>query len=106
MAATTYTLNGLTYVGEPPSPYPSTAITKAAFRNRFSFAEKVAIKEAEATSAMLRVIADDQAQATYVDLLDPAVAAGLDLLVALTLIAPERKGEILDAPITDFERPL
>ena len=101
-----YQLNGLTYVGTPPSAYPETAITRAAFRNRFTFMERVAIKTAESSTPMLQVLADDQAQATYVDLSDLNAAAGLDLLVAFGLLTPERKNEILTAPITDLERPL
>lgn len=106
MAATNYTLRGLTYVGEPPSPYPATAITKVAWRNRFTFAERSVIKAAEATSIPLQVIADDVAQAIYIDLADPACAAGLDLLVTLTLITPARKAQILQTPIAASEKPL
>lgn len=101
-----YILNGLTYVGEPPSLYPETAMTRGGFRNRFTFAEKVAIKAAEAGDPMLQVLADDQAQATFIDLNDPDTAAGVDLLIYKGLIAPERKSEILALPVLDFERPL
>lgn len=101
-----YQLNGLTYVGDVPSPYPDSAMTRGGFRNRFTFAEKVAIKAAEATDPMLQVLADDQSQATFIDLSDPAVAAGLDLLIYKGLITPERKADILTAPIADTERSL
>lgn len=101
-----YQLNGLNYVGTPPSAYPDTAVTKAAFRNRFTFSERVGIKTAEASAPMLQVLADDQAQATYIDLSDPNAAAGLDLLIAFGLLTSERKTEILTAPIDEAERPL
>lgn len=101
-----YQLNGLTYVGTPPSIYPETAITRAAFRNRFTFTERVAIKTAEATTPMLQVLADDQAQATYIDLADPNAAAGLDLLIAFGLLTPERKLEMLNAPVLTSEKPI
>lgn len=96
----------LNYVGTQPSIYPQTAITKGAFRNRFTFAEKVAIKAAEATDPMLQVLADDQANAAYIDLLDPNTAAGLALLCAKGLLTVERKATILTAPISEIERPL
>jgi len=101
-----YQRNGLTYVGDPPSPYPETAMTRGGFRNRFTFAEKVAIKAAEATDPMLQVLADDQAQATFIDLTDPDTAAGLDLLIYKGLLTAERKAEILTAPVTEFEKPI
>ena len=98
--------NGLTYVGSAPSPYPATAITRSAFRNRFTFAERVAIKTAEASTPMLQVLADDQSQATYVDLADPNASAGLDLLIAFGLLTSERKAEVLTEPIFDIEKPV
>lgn len=96
----------LKYVGTQPSPYPASAMTRGGFRNRLTFAEKVAIKAAEATDPMLQVLADDQSQATFIDLSDPSVTAGLDLLIYKGLITAERKDEILSAPVTDQERPL
>jgi hypothetical protein len=101
-----YQRNGLTYVGDAPSPYPETAMTRGGFRNRFTFSEKVAIKAAEASDPMLQVLADDQAQATFIDLADPDTAAGLDLLIYKGLLAPERKAQILALPVTEFEKPL
>lgn len=106
MSVTNYERGGLTYVGELPSLYPTTAVTKTAFRNRFTFAERVAIKTAETGSAMLQVLSEDQANATFIDLADPATAQGLDLLISFTLILPARKAEILSNEILEAERPL
>ena len=101
-----YLKDGLNYVGAIPSQYPTTAITKTAFRNRFTFAERVAIKTAQSSDVMLQVLADDQANATYIDLSRADTSAGLDLLFSKGLIASDRKSEILTVEISESERPL
>lgn len=112
-----YQLNGLTYVGAPPSLYTETSITRLAFRNRFTSAEKVALEIAQldnpaaamparAQAAALRSSQADLAAATFVDLQRPDTRAGVQMLEAGGLLAAGRALEILDAPVQPDERPI
>ena len=96
--------------------HPDTRITKLAFRNRFTSAEKVAIEFAclddpaapmpqRLQSAALRANQADLAAATFVDLLRPDTRAGVQMLEAAGLLAEGRALEILDAQILPEERP-
>lgn len=109
--------NGLTYVGTPPSVYKDTSITRLAFRNRFTLAEKAAIELAalddpaapmpqRQQAAALRANQADLAAATFIDLARPDTRAGVMQLEALGLLAEGRALEILGAPIQPEERPL
>lgn len=109
--------NGLTYVGAPPSVYNDTSITRLAFRNRFTLAEKAAIELAaldnptapmpqRQQAAALRAYLADVAAATYIDLQRPDTRAGVQMLETAGLLANGRALEILDAPIQPEERPL
>ncbi len=109
--------NGLTYVGTPPSVYNDTSITRLAFRNRFTLAEKAAIELAaldnptapmpqRQQAAALRANQADLAAATFIDLARPDTRAGVQMLEAAGLLANGRALEILDAPIQPEERPL
>ena len=87
-------------------PVTDNRITKLAFRNRFTFAEKVALEDAAKTDTEVKVLLDDQASATYIDLSRADTAAGVDLLVSKGLLTQQRRDEILNAPINDEdERP-
>ncbi|WP_422846859.1 hypothetical protein ACOYR4_12865 [Acidovorax sp. M14] len=98
---------------EPTSPPPH--ITKLAFRNRFTRAEKVAIEMAaldnpaaplaqRQQAAALRADLKDQQDATYIDLARADLQAGVQALEAAGLLAAGRAEQILTAPITDIER--
>lgn len=103
-----------------PEPSAPTAVvvrhlTKLAFRNRFTRAEKVTLEMAaldnpaatiaqRQQSAALRADFKDQEGATFIDLARPDLRAGVQSLEALGLLARGRAAEILDAPITDIER--
>ena len=95
------------YVYATPTPTPpDMRVTKLAFRNRFTFDEKVAIEDAAKVDTQVKVLLDDQKSATYIDLGRADTAAGLDLLVAKGLLTQQRRDEILNAPINDEdERP-
>ena len=91
-------------------------ITRLAFRNRFTTAEKVALEIAgldnpaasmpeRAQAAALRANQADLAAATFVDLTRPDTRAGVQMLEAAGLLSPGRALEILDAPVTPLERP-
>ena len=90
-------------VGVPATPTPDSKITRLAFRNRFTFAEKVAIETAAKTDVEVKVLLDDQSAATFIDLSRSDTIGGLDLLASKTLITLARKDEILNNPITQEE---
>ena len=91
-------------------------ITRLAFRNRFTQAEKVALELASldnpATTmaqrqqaAAIRVYLADVAASAFVDLKRADTRAGVQSLEAAGLLAAGRALQILDAPIDDHERP-
>ena len=106
-------------VPEPETPLTQTSarITRLAFRNRFTQAEKVALELAaldnpSATmpqrqqAAALRAHLKDLDAASWVDLTRPETAAALQMLEASELIGEGRAAAILDVDsITDIERP-
>lgn len=96
--------------------HPDTRITKLAFRNRFTSAEKVAIEFAclddpaapmpqRLQSAALRANQADLAAAAFVDLSRPDTRTGAQMLETAGLLAEGRSLEILDAQILPEERP-
>ena len=91
-------------------------ITRLAFRNRFTQAEKVLLEIASLDnpaasmptrqqSAALRVYLADVAVATKVQLERADTRAGVLQLESLGLLAAGRALEILDAPVQPVERP-
>lgn len=97
-----------------PSP-AERRITKLAFRNRFTKAEKAGIEFAalddptapiaqRQQAAALRADLKDQEQATFIDLDDEDTRTGVLTLESVGLIAAGRAVEILDAPVQDRER--
>ena len=101
----------------PPAVPEPQRITRLAFRNRFTTAEKVALEiaaldnpaaamPARAQAAALRANQADLAAATFVDLARADTRAGVQMLEAAGLLAEGRALEILDAEITPEERPL
>ena len=107
-------------VPEPETPLTQTSarITRLAFRNRFTQAEKVALELAaldnpSATmaqrqqAAALRAHLKDLDAATFVDLNRPETVTAVQALEAGGLLASGRAATILDvASITETERPL
>ena len=91
-------------------------ITPLAFRRRFTSAERAAIEwaavdRAEAgtmermQAAQLRSTLKDQELASFIDLDDPDVAAGVQLLETVGLIADGRALQITDTPPRPDELP-
>jgi len=89
-------------------------ITKLAFRNRFSQAEKVAIEIASldvpsapmqqrAMAAALRANQADVQASKFIDLDRADTRAGVQQLEAVGLIAPGRAAAILDSPVQASE---
>ncbi|MCL1962467.1 MAG: hypothetical protein FWG56_12020 [Desulfovibrionaceae bacterium] len=101
----------------PQEPAPAARrITRLAFRNRFTAAEKVALELASLDdpaapmaqrqqAAMLRVNLDDIKTASWIDLDLTDTRAGVRQMQALGLLAQGRADEILDAPVRPEEMP-
>jgi hypothetical protein len=101
---------------EPPAPAPLPRhITKLAFRNRFTTAEKVMIDlasiddpaadmVARQQAAAVRVAQADAAAATYIDLDRADTRDGVTMLETAGILGAGRALEILDAEIFDIER--
>lgn len=96
---------------------PSRKITKLAFRNRFTAAEKVTMEIASLDNpaatmaqrqqaAALRVNLADTAAAVFIDLSRADTRAGVQMLEAAGLLAAGRALQILDAPVQPSEQPL
>lgn len=94
---------------------PDMRITRLAFRNRFTQAEKVALELAalddpaapmaqRQQAAALRATLSDTAAATLIDLIRADTRAGVQMLETAGLLAAGRALEILDAPVTPEER--
>jgi hypothetical protein len=97
-----------------PRETGSRLVTKLAFRNRFTQAEKVAIEiaalddpaaamDARQQAAALRANIKDQENAEFIDLDFAATREGVQSLEAAGLIAAGRASEILDAPVQPNE---
>ena len=100
----------------PISPPQNTKITKLAFRNRFTQAEKTAIEFASnddtsastpsrLQAAALRAYLKDIDSATFIDLTRQDLIDGVQALETMTLIAAGRANQILTTPIEPHEVP-
>lgn len=89
----------------PPAPDYGTKVTRLAFRNRFSGAEKVALYTAAASSVPIKIYLDDLAAATFVDLTRDDTATSLQVLVSAGLLTQARATTILSAPVQPEEVP-
>ena len=103
------------YDGEALSLAPDTRITRLAFRNRFSQAEKVMLELAglddpaapmpqRQQAAAIRVHLADVAASSWVDLGRADSRAGVQALETGGLLAAGRALAILDAPVETHER--
>lgn len=102
---------------QPPPPQDQHRhITPLAFRRRFTGAERAAIEWAAVDradagqqermqAAQLRSNLKDQELASFIDLDDPDVAAGVQLLETVGLIAAGRALQITDTPPRPDELP-
>ena len=101
--------------GDDPPPAPtSVKITKLAFRNRFTAAEKAGIEfagmdnpaatmPARLMAASLRANQADIAAAQHIDLMRPDTRGGVEALEYFGLIAVGRADVILDTPPSESE---
>lgn len=101
--------NGVSFE-EPPEVPPEpvelgSKITKLAMRNRFTFAEKVAIESAADSDTEVRVIMKDFDSASFIDLSRPDTIAALNLYESKGLLSSGRAVEILTNPVEVIEAP-
>lgn len=111
-------------LGNTPAPAdvvtvvnPPRKITKLAFRNRYTTAEKIAMEiaslddptaqmSARQAAAALRATLKDLDNSAYIDLERPETAAGVNFLVTLGILTQDRANHVLTDPVQDVERPL
>ena len=80
---------------EPPAPEPepSTILSSREYLTRFTNAEYAAVRSSD--SIDLHRAYDSLIAAQYIDLTDPAVSIGLDLMIGAGIIDADRKDELL-----------
>jgi hypothetical protein len=66
---------------------------------RFTMEEQIAIRQAQFSDMEVGLVYDDFNRAEFIDVLDPDVAAGIDLYIAKGLLEPSRR-EVLLRPGT------
>lgn len=76
-----------------PAPAGRTVLSAREFLDRFTNTEYAAVRAS--TDVNLQRAYDNLIAADFVDLTDPAVGQGLDLMVALGVIDASRKAELL-----------
>lgn len=93
------------YTPNPSLAIESLKITRLAFRNRFTLAEKATIYTVAATpqGVGLKIYLDDLASSAYVDLVRPDTIASVQQLASLGLIATERVAVILSTTVRSME---
>lgn len=85
----------------PPLPEPEdqaerrTTFSVREFRQRFSVGEQMSIRAASFTDMEVGLTYDEFLSAQFIDVTDPAVAAGVDLYISKGLLLPSRRDELL-----------
>lgn len=79
-----------------PEPQPKTQFSVLDFRDRFTIAEQIAIRQAQLTDMEVGLVYDAFISAQFIDVTDPRVAGGIDLYVSKGLLEPERKPTLLE----------
>ena len=77
----------------PAPPEPRTVLSSREYLSRFTMAEYAAVRTGPVA---VQYALDNLIGAQFVDLNDPDVSAGLDLMVAEGIITAERKTELLE----------
>ena len=78
---------------EPEPPQPRTILSSREYLTRFTNAEYAAVRSSD--SIDMQRAYDSLIAAQYVDLSDPAVSMGLDLMIGAGIIDADRKAELL-----------
>lgn len=87
--------NPVTRLFDPPPPPPN-ILTPSGFKQRFTQAERVAIRAAADSDTVIDDLLDILATAQDVDMADPNVTGGLDYMESQGLITATRKDEIIN----------
>ena len=85
-------------------PVPETKITRLAFKNRMTQAERIAVRAASDTDPVIFDFMDLVSDAQFIDLSRADTIAGLNYLESQGHLAAGRADEILTNPITEEER--
>lgn len=93
-------------VDQAPAAPTMSRVTRLAFRNRFTPAEKTALYTAAKTNVDIQIYLDDLAAATFIDLQRPDTRASVQALETAGLLAAGRAAAILDTPVHPDEVPL
>jgi len=96
-----WTFDGINLNG----PVTTMKITRLAFRNRFTMAEKATLYTAASTpqGIGLKVYLDDLAAASFVDLARPDTKASVNYLASIGILTSARAAEILNTMPTAIE---
>lgn len=81
--------------GPEQDPEPKTQFTSLEFLDRFTDDEQLTVVTATLQSAQVKLWYDKMLAASYVDINDPRTAVGIDTLIAVGLIAADRRDAIL-----------
>lgn len=92
-------------IPEMPPPPQDWRITRLAFLQRFTLAERMAVRAARATDAVVEDFMAMVDAATFIDLARQDTEDGVGYLVTKQHITAERAAAILTAPVQDIERP-
>lgn len=79
---------------EPPVE-PRRIFSVREFRQRFTMDEQMAIRAASLTDMAVGLVYDEFLAAQFIDVTDPAVAAGIDLYISKDLLVASRRDELL-----------
>lgn len=79
-----------------PPPQYKNVFSVLEFRERFTYDEQVAIKEATFSDAEVGVVYDNFLASQFIDLQDPRVFGGLTLYAHKGLLTPERVDELME----------
>lgn len=89
----------------PVAPVEDRRVTKLAFKNRMTQAERIAVRVASASDAIIYDFMDLVSDAQFIDLDRADTQAGVNYLEAQGHLAVGRASEILNNPIQEEERP-
>lgn len=83
-------------IAPEPSPQYKTQFSVLDFRDRFTLAEQIAIRQAQLTDMEVGLVYDAFISAQFIDIEDPRVGQGIDLYISKGLLEPNRKAALLE----------
>lgn len=83
-----------------PAPVQKVRFSPLEFRERFTQAEQVAIRQASFTDMNVGLVYDSFLSADFIDVTDPRTAAGIDVYVTAGLLTADRKPKLLEPEIS------